>query len=174
MVQNIITIMADEPAIKALTYSLDKFGLSNICEVEQHDNMDIILQCCTNKKVFKAPSRIGEIIDQIRIYKHKLLEQKALNFSIGNGRINTSLGVFYLDNGEDITLTEKEVEILTYLYENKGKVVTREELLERVWNYAKDVETHTLETHIYRLRQKIEIDPTSPKILKTKENGYSV
>ena len=174
MAQNIITIMADEPAIKALASSLDKFGLSNICNIDQHDNKDIIVRCCANEKTFKTPSRIGKIIDQIIIFQHKLSEQKSLIIDIGGGKLNTSLGVLSIDNGEDIILTEKEVEILVYLHENKGKVVTREELLNHVWSYAKDVETHTLETHIYRLRQKIEIDPTNPQILKTKENGYSV
>ncbi len=174
MTKNKIKIAADELAIQALKHALNKYELSDICDIQQHNNKDIIIECYGNKKNFKAPSRIGEIIDQIYFYKNKLSEQKSLIVNIGKAKLNTSLGIFYLENGKNISLTEKEVEILIYLNDHKGRVVTREELLDSIWNYAKDVETHTIETHIYRLRQKIEIDPTAPKILITKENGYSI
>ncbi len=174
MAQAQIKIMADELAIQAIGSSLDKFGLLNICNIEQHDSNDVVVQCCAYNKVFSAPVRMGEILDQVRAYQDKLLKQKSSIIDFGAGKLNTALGVFYLQGGQEVILTEKEIEILVYLYENKDSVISREELLERVWNYAKDVETHTLETHIYRLRQKIEADPTDPQILKTKDNGYSV
>ncbi|HVN00380.1 MAG TPA: response regulator transcription factor [Caulobacteraceae bacterium] len=71
-----------------------------------------------------------------------------------------------------IRLTDKETNILKYLYRAGGKVISREELLTEVWGYNAGVTTHTLETHVYRLRQKIEPDPTSPKILITEAGGY--
>ena len=71
-----------------------------------------------------------------------------------------------------IRLTEKETSILKYLYRAGSKVVGRDTLLAEVWGYNSGVTTHTLETHIYRLRQKIEQDPSSAEILVTEAGGY--
>ncbi len=71
-----------------------------------------------------------------------------------------------------IRLTEKETSILKYLYRAGSKVVGRDTLLAEVWGYNSGVTTHTLETHIYRLRQKIELDPSSAEILVTEAGGY--
>jgi DNA-binding winged helix-turn-helix (wHTH) protein len=78
---------------------------------------------------------------------------------------------------DEIRLTEKERDILLCLLAAKaqgegGGAVERRALLDRVWGYAETVETHTLETHIYRLRQKIEMDPASPQYLLTDGTGY--
>lgn len=80
-----------------------------------------------------------------------------------------------LDHKEEATrvrLTEKETAILRYLYKANGKSVAREELLAEVWGYNSGVTTHTLETHIYRLRQKIETPPA--RLLVTEPGGYSL
>ena len=69
-------------------------------------------------------------------------------------------------------LTEKETAILKYLYRTGDKVVSRDVLLNEVWGYNAGVTTHTLETHIYRLRQKIEPDPSNAKLLVTEPGGY--
>ncbi|WP_017196541.1 response regulator transcription factor [Bartonella birtlesii] len=71
-----------------------------------------------------------------------------------------------------IRLTEKEAAILKYLYHSYDKIVNRETLLEQIWGYNENIVTHTLETHIYRLRQKIEKDPSNARILITDPNGY--
>jgi DNA-binding response OmpR family regulator len=71
-----------------------------------------------------------------------------------------------------IFLTEKETGILKFLYRAGNKSVSREKLLGEVWGYNAEVSTHTLETHIYRLRQKIELDPTRAQILVTDHGGY--
>jgi DNA-binding response OmpR family regulator len=71
-----------------------------------------------------------------------------------------------------IRLTEKETSILKYLYRAGAQAVSREELLAEVWGYNAGVTTHTLETHIYRLRQKIEPDPGAAKLLLTEAGGY--
>lgn len=72
----------------------------------------------------------------------------------------------------DIRLTEKETNILKYLYRAGGKPVAREELLEEVWGYNSGVTTHTLETHVYRLRQKIEAEKGVATLLMTEPGGY--
>ena len=91
------------------------------------------------------------------------------------------IGDFILDSlqaqlepkqGAPIALTEKECRMLLILYQAKGKEITRGQLLADIWQYADTVETHTLETHIYRLRQKIEPDPTNPILLRTGKDGY--
>jgi DNA-binding response OmpR family regulator len=71
-----------------------------------------------------------------------------------------------------IRLTEKEAAILKFLYRAGTKPVGRQVLLNEVWGYNAAVTTHTLETHIYRLRQKIEPDPTSARLLLTEGGGY--
>ena len=70
-----------------------------------------------------------------------------------------------------IKLTEREVDILKYLYQNSDVISSKENLLENVWGYSADVTTHTIETHIYRLRQKVEEEGGSQLII-TENNGY--
>jgi DNA-binding response OmpR family regulator len=71
-----------------------------------------------------------------------------------------------------IHLTIKEVALLRSLYRAGNRVVDRQELLDQVWGYHASVRTHTLETHIYRLRQKIERVPTQPRLLLRRRKGY--
>lgn len=93
---------------------------------------------------------------------------------IGGGTLDMRESLWLSGNGEAVRLTDKEAGILSCLAQAKGAAVGRQELLDRVWAYAEGVETHTLETHIYRLRQKIEPDPANPVVLLTAEQGYSV
>lgn len=74
-------------------------------------------------------------------------------------------------SGKTTKLTEKEVDILKYLYQNLPAAASKEDLLENVWEYSAGVTTHTIETHIYRLRQKVEQDGGSQLIL-TENCGY--
>lgn len=78
------------------------------------------------------------------------------------------------ENQKKIRLTEKETAILKYLYRAGGNAVGRDELLAEVWGYNSGVTTHTLETHIYRLRQKIEAEQGISRILMTEPGGYSL
>lgn len=79
--------------------------------------------------------------------------------------------IFSSKTNETIKLTEKEVTILKYLNSNSSKIVSKDELLENVWEYNPDVTTHTVETHIYRLRQKVEKNNGS-QIIITENSGY--
>ena len=74
--------------------------------------------------------------------------------------------------GKIVKLTEKEVAIIKYLYKASGRLVYKNELLEDVWNYNSEVATHTLETHIYRLRQKVEKGDKRSKFIITRDGGY--
>ena len=82
--------------------------------------------------------------------------------------------IFNQRNGEVIKLTEKEVAILKYLYKNRSRIVSKNELLQEVWGYAPDVTTHTIETHIYRLRQKVEHEDADAQLILTVEGGYQL
>ncbi len=75
-------------------------------------------------------------------------------------------------DGDVIHVTEKEAAILVCLHDAGGTVVARETLLHEVWGYAPELDTHTLETHMYRLRQKVEPDPANATVLITEEGGY--
>lgn len=75
-------------------------------------------------------------------------------------------------SGAMFKLTEKEASILSCLYLAEGRPVSREKLLRDLWGYHSDAETHTVETHIYRLRQKLERDPSQAKVLVTDATGY--
>ena len=77
-------------------------------------------------------------------------------------------------DGGKVRLTEKETAIMKYLYRAEQKIVGRDELLEQVWGYNSGVTTHTLETHIYRLRQKIERNPSNARMLVTESGGYKL
>jgi len=74
--------------------------------------------------------------------------------------------------GKETALTEKESDILLFFLENPNKPFSKEQLLPIIWGYHPDITTRTLETHIYKLRKKIEENPESPKYLKTEDSGY--
>ncbi len=82
--------------------------------------------------------------------------------------------IINLKNKETTKLTEKEVAVIKYLYKNKDKVVTKTDLMQEVWGYAADVATHTVETHIYRLRQKVEHDNDDAQLIITSDGGYQL
>jgi hypothetical protein len=80
--------------------------------------------------------------------------------------------VLRLADERTIGLTDTEARLLACLMDASGAEVTRDVLLQRVWGYRPGLDTHTLETHIYRLRKKIEADPGSPSFVLTTESGY--
>jgi DNA-binding response OmpR family regulator len=92
-------------------------------------------------------------------------------YTIGPYTFRPSAKMLVDSTGQKIRLTEKETNILKFLH-RAGEVVSREVLLHEVWGYNPAVTTHTLETHIYRLRQKIEQDPGAAQILVTEAGGY--
>jgi two-component system alkaline phosphatase synthesis response regulator PhoP len=75
--------------------------------------------------------------------------------------------------GEEVTLTRKEFDLLVYLVEHRGEVITRDRLLDEVWGYEQFPTTRTVDTHVLRLRQKLERDPEHPaRILTVHRQGY--
>jgi len=93
-------------------------------------------------------------------------------FTIGPYSFQPAAKLLESSDGGKVRLTDKETSILKYLYRQGPKTITRDVLLKEVWGYNNRVTTHTLETHIYRLRQKIERDPSNARLLVTEEGGY--
>lgn len=119
------------------------------------------------------PFRIGVLLARIRAQLRQHEQSEDAVFSIGPYAFQPSKKLLVKEETEEkIRLTEKETSILKYLYRAGQKVVSRDILLNEVWGYNAEVTTHTLETHIYRLRQKIETDPSSATILLTETGGY--
>ena len=121
-----------------------------------------------------GPVRLGALLQRLCGQARKAEQQEKI-LSLGRFIFDPEESVLITADGNDeVALTEKEVAILTCLAAAKGDLITRRALLTNVWGYVDGVETHTLETHIYRLRQKLEIDPAKPEILLTEEQGYSL
>ena len=121
-------------------------------------------------KPFKFAVLIARIRAQLR--QHEQSEDAV--FTIGPYTFKPASKMLVDEKGTKIRLTEKESSILKYLYRATDKVVTRDVLLHEVWGYNAGVTTHTLETHIYRLRQKIEKDPSNSELLVTEMGGYKL
>lgn len=120
------------------------------------------------------PFRFAVLLARIRAQLRQHEQSEDAVFSIGPYTFRPSAKLLVGANGGKIRLTEKETAILKYLYRTGEKVVTRDVLLHEVWGYNAGVTTHTLETHIYRLRQKIERDPSSAELLVTEGGGYKL
>ena len=119
-------------------------------------------------KPFKFPVLLARIRAQLR--QHEQSEDAV--FQLGPYTFKPAQKLLVDDKDKKIRLTEKETNILKFLYRATEGVVARDVLLHEVWGYNAGVTTHTLETHIYRLRQKIEPDPANARLLVTESGGY--
>ncbi len=119
------------------------------------------------------PFRLGVLLARIRAQLRQHEQSEDAVFTIGKFSFRPAAKMLIDPNSErKIRLTEKETAILKYLYRARDQVIGREILLNEVWGYNAGVATHTLETHIYRLRQKIENDPSNAQLLVTEGGGY--
>ena len=121
-------------------------------------------------KPYKFAVLLARIRAQLRSHEHS----EGAVFRLGAYEFRPAAKMLVDGAGKKIRLTEKETNILKYLYRAGEKPVTREELLAEVWGYNAGVTTHTLETHVYRLRQKIEPDPANARLLLTEAGGYKL
>lgn len=118
------------------------------------------------------PFAFAVLLARVRAQLRSFEQTEDATFEIGPYEFRHSTKTLRSKEGRRIRLTEKETEILKYLYRAGGKPVAREQLLSEVWGYNAAVTTHTLETHIYRLRQKVEPDPGNARLLLTDPGGY--
>ncbi|WP_084420791.1 response regulator transcription factor [Henriciella litoralis] len=118
------------------------------------------------------PFRFSVLLARVRAHLRSFEQSEDATFMLGPYEFQPAMKLLVREDDRKIRLTEKETSILRYLYRAAGKSVPREELLSEVWGYNAAVTTHTLETHVYRLRQKIEPDPANARILLTETGGY--
>jgi DNA-binding response OmpR family regulator len=119
------------------------------------------------------PFRLNELLARLRAQLRVFDNSEDAIFIIGPYSFRPSAKLLMeAARNRKIRLTEKESAILKYLYRAGGRPVGRQVLLNEVWGYNSAVTTHTLETHIYRLRQKIEPDPGNARLLLTEGGGY--
>lgn len=119
-------------------------------------------------KPFKFPVLLARIRAQLRTHE----QSEDAVFSLGPYTFKPAQKMLITEDEKKIRLTEKETNILKFLHRAPEGVVARDVLLHEVWGYNAGVTTHTLETHIYRLRQKIEPDPGNARLLLTESGGY--
>ena len=135
----------------------------------------------SNKKFFdinnqlileNTPINIFKLIEKINIEFLKLQFNNQSEIKINNYSIDLNSRVMQTNNFK-LKLTEKEINIITYLSKS-NKPISINELQEKVWSYQSDIETHTVETHIYRLRKKILNTFKDDKFIVSKKNGYQI
>jgi DNA-binding response OmpR family regulator len=119
------------------------------------------------------PFRIGVLLARLRAHLRQHEQSEDAVFTIGPYTFQPGAKLLLeTESGRKVRLTEKEAAILRYLYRAGKRTTGRDTLLHEVWGYHPGVTTHTLETHIYRLRQKIEQDPANAQLLVTEPGGY--
>jgi DNA-binding response OmpR family regulator len=138
---------------------------------EEHD-MISGLDAGASDYVIK-PFRIGELMARLRAQLRQHAAAEDAEYAIGAFRFQPARKLLVAaETGARIRLTDKETAILRHLHRAVGQVVPRDALLGAIWGYNSEVNTHTLETHIYRLRQKIEADSANATLLVTVPGGY--
>jgi DNA-binding response OmpR family regulator len=120
------------------------------------------------------PFRFAVLLARIRAQLRQHEASDDVVFTIGPYTFRSSSRLLLNPKGNKVRLTDKETSIMRYLYRADQQPIARETLLQEVWGYNSGVTTHTLETHIYRLRQKIETDAAAPVILVTESRGYKL
>ncbi|MDM7984344.1 MAG: response regulator transcription factor [Maricaulis sp.] len=118
------------------------------------------------------PFKFSVLLARVRAHLRSHEQSEDAVFQIGPYEFRPAMKLLVTEDERKVRLTEKETNILKYLYRAGGKPVPRDELLHEVWGYNPAVTTHTLETHIYRLRQKIEPDTSHARLLVTESGGY--
>jgi DNA-binding response OmpR family regulator len=119
------------------------------------------------------PFRLSVLLARLRAHLRQSEHSDDAIFTIGPYSFRPSAKLLTDPGGrKKVRLTEKETAILKYLYRAGDRAIGRDTLLGEVWGYNAGVTTHTLETHVYRLRQKIERDPAAAEILVTEPGGY--
>ncbi len=119
------------------------------------------------------PFRVGVLMARLRAHVREHEQSEYAVFTIGPYTFRPAAKIMLdIETDKKVRLTDKETAIVKYLYLAGERVVGRDVLLDEVWGYNAGVTTHTLETHVYRLRQKIERDPSNAALLVTEPNGY--
>ena len=131
-------------------------------------NMGRLLFC------IQRPFKITILLACIRRLLSKYDFSSEVIIQLGNIQFFPGSKFIQMNNGQKVNLTEKETNILKYLCQSKDQIVSREILLHEVWGHKTSLTTHTLETYIYRLRQKISVKLNGRELIITKKGGYQL
>lgn len=164
------------PATSVLLDALARAGYEG---THHEDNATPVLRLQMNAQETRDlplafPLRLGALLDQIGHLVNRQPHDWPDSITIGPHLLRAHDSLFLKDGDTPLSLTDKERDLLVFLWRKGGKPVSRPDLLRHIWGYKTELETHTLETHIYRLRQKLEDDPAAPKILLTSDDGYAL
>ena len=176
---DLIIINSQSSTLKG--YNLTKSLRTAACKkpiimlINQNTDLDIPdIQGHKADEYIIKPFRYPVLLKSIETQLYKFKKSENTQYNIGNYVFKPNSKILESNENRSIRLTEKENNILKFLYKNLGNVIKRETLLHEVWGYNSKVTTHTLETHIYRLRQKIENDPSNACFLITEPGGYKL
>ena len=122
----------------------------------------------------QRPFKIVSLLECMRRLLSKYEFSSEVIISIGNIQFCPGSKLIKLQNGQTVNLTEKETNILKYLYRYRDRIVSKEVLLNEVWSHTTSLTTHTLETYIYRLRKKVRVSFASDELIVTKKGGYQL
>ena len=126
-----------------------------------------------NQIIFEnMPINIFKLIEKINIKFLKIQFQRQSKINIKNYILDLNSREMY-KNIDKLKLTEKEINTINYLSKS-DKLVSIDELQEKVWGYQSGIETHTVETHIYRLRKKILNTFNDKDFIISEKNGYQI
>jgi hypothetical protein len=167
-IQNVL-LQIENPVLKRLieeqlaivkTITTDSSKSADLIIVQHGSTIEPHLNSVPFLEIPKGAIRLGEIVDKFGYLlsgRESHIENENENIDLGEFTLFPSENILtHIESGEDIHLTDKERLLLRYLSEAADVGIPRKDLLKSVWGYADDAETHTLETHIYRLRQKLE------------------
>jgi len=160
----------NDPMVKELSDAMPVMAFVSGQDANQDDIDETLFE-----KVVTMPLRLGKVVDYVCDVIEQQERRKTLApISFGKSVTLDPRTLFILNEETDhkVRLTEKEADILLFLSNHLNKPVARQTLLDEVWGYASTIETHTLETHIYRLRQKLKNQLGLDDFLITKDDGY--
>ena len=170
---NQITIL-DEDSLK--NFISKKIILNNYIFIVGNKNQDIdeyLNENLINYEYFEPPvsflkllARCDNLLTEIYNSQSEIIKLKHLSYSFNLNTIYTSNSSLYL--------TDKENEIFQFLIKNVGNKISRKQLLSKVWSYSENIDTHTLETHIYTLRKKIKKKLGLTSLILHEDDGYRV
>ena len=170
---NQISIL-DEDSLK--NFINKKINLKNYIFIVGNKNQDIdeyLNENLINYEYFEPPvsflkllARCDNLLTEIHNSQSEIIKLKHLSYSFNLNTIYTSKSSLYL--------TDKENEIFQCLIKNVGNTISRKQLLSKVWSYSENIDTHTLETHIYTLRKKIKKKLGLTNLILHEDDGYRV
>ena len=142
-------------------------SVKEITELEAQ-NTGRLLAC------LQRPFKIVSLLECMRRLLSKYEFSSEVIIAIGNIQFCPGSKLIKLQNGQTVNLTEKETNILKYLYRYRDRIVSKEVLLNEVWSHTTSLTTHTLETYIYRLRKKVRVSFAGDELIVTKKGGYQL